>query len=128
MELHKVVALLGVPARAAMAWALVGGDALPASELAYRAGVPPQTASHHLARMVDCLRWNAVYATATIVWPVRRWPKSWRVCWHYPARRSSRIAQTAPQWIHCAKHGVVTIIWLGVLRSPWQIPYGATGG
>ena len=41
MELHKVVALLGVPARAAMAWALVGGDALPASELAYRAGVPP---------------------------------------------------------------------------------------
>ncbi|MHB1320361.1 MAG: winged helix-turn-helix domain-containing protein [Acidithiobacillus ferrivorans] len=53
MELHKVVALLGVPARAAMAWALVGGDALPAGELAYRAGVPPQTASHHLARMVD---------------------------------------------------------------------------
>ena len=66
MELHKVVALLGVPARAAMAWALVGGDALPASELAYRAGVTPQTASHHLARMVDggllaverCLRYR----------------------------------------------------------------------
>ncbi|MBU2803968.1 helix-turn-helix transcriptional regulator [Acidithiobacillus ferridurans] len=66
MELPKVVALLGVPARASMAWALVGGDALPASELAYRAGVTPQTASHHLARMVDggllaverCLRYR----------------------------------------------------------------------
>ncbi|MHB8249722.1 MAG: ArsR/SmtB family transcription factor [Acidithiobacillus sp.] len=66
MELPKVVALLGVPARAAMAWALIGGDALPASELAYRAGVTPQTASHHLARMVDggllaverCLRYR----------------------------------------------------------------------
>ena len=52
VELHELAALLGVPARAAMVWALIAGDALPASELAYRAGVTPQTASHHLARMV----------------------------------------------------------------------------
>lgn len=66
MELPELLTLLGVPARLSMAWALVGGDALPASELAYRAGVTPQTASHHLARMVSgglleverCLRYR----------------------------------------------------------------------
>ncbi len=66
VELHELAALLGVPARAAMVWALIAGDALPASELAYRAGVTPQTASHHLARMVTggllaverCLRYR----------------------------------------------------------------------
>ncbi|MBW9247868.1 MAG: transcriptional regulator, partial [Acidithiobacillus ferriphilus] len=31
MELHELAALLGVPARAAMVWALIAGDALPAS-------------------------------------------------------------------------------------------------
>lgn len=66
MELSNVLTLLGNPARMAIAWAVIGGDALPASELAYRAGVTPQTASHHLARMVDggllaverCLRYR----------------------------------------------------------------------
>ena len=65
-DLTTVAALLAAPARAAMLWALAGGEALPASELAHRAGVAPQTASHHLARMVEagllamepCLRYR----------------------------------------------------------------------
>jgi DNA-binding transcriptional ArsR family regulator len=47
-----VAALLGDPARAAMLDALMDGSALPARELARRAGVAPSTASGHLARLL----------------------------------------------------------------------------
>jgi DNA-binding transcriptional ArsR family regulator len=46
-----VAALVGDPARAGMLHALMDGRALTASELAHVAGVAPQTASGHLARM-----------------------------------------------------------------------------
>ncbi len=46
-------ALIADPARAAMLLALVEGRALPAGELAYCAGVTAQTASAHLARLLD---------------------------------------------------------------------------
>jgi DNA-binding transcriptional ArsR family regulator len=45
--------LAGDPGRAAMLHALMGGQALTASELARVAGVAPQTASGHLARMTS---------------------------------------------------------------------------
>jgi DNA-binding transcriptional ArsR family regulator len=48
-----VGALMGDPARAAMLAALFDGRALPASELAFRSGVSPQSASAHLAKLVD---------------------------------------------------------------------------
>src|SRR5436305_12628550 len=48
----EVAALAGDPARAGMLYALLDGRALTASELAHVAGVTPQTASGHLARMV----------------------------------------------------------------------------
>lgn len=48
----EVAALAGDPARAAMLHALMDGRALTASELARAAGVTPQTASGHLARLV----------------------------------------------------------------------------
>jgi len=48
----EVAALAGDPARAAMLHALMDGRALTASELARVAGITPQTASGHLARMV----------------------------------------------------------------------------
>ena len=41
------------PARAAMLLALLGGRALPASELARTAGVSASTASEHLSRLLD---------------------------------------------------------------------------
>jgi DNA-binding transcriptional ArsR family regulator len=51
-DLAGVAALIGDPTRAAMLLALFDGAALPASELAYRAGASPQAASLHLARLV----------------------------------------------------------------------------
>jgi DNA-binding transcriptional ArsR family regulator len=58
-DLSVVGALLAEPARAAMLTALWGGVALPASELAMRAGVTPSTASTHLNRLLDA-RWITV--------------------------------------------------------------------
>ena len=49
----EVASLFADPARAAMLNAVVDGRALPAGELAYSAGVTPQTASSHLAKLVD---------------------------------------------------------------------------
>ncbi len=47
----EVAALAGDPARAVMLHALMDGRALTASELARAAGITPQTASGHLARL-----------------------------------------------------------------------------
>lgn len=47
----EIAALAGDPARVAMLHALMDGRALTATELAKTAGVAPQTASGHLARM-----------------------------------------------------------------------------
>jgi DNA-binding transcriptional ArsR family regulator len=52
-DLASVAALIGDPARAAMLGALAGGRALPAGELARRAGVSPATATVHLRRLVE---------------------------------------------------------------------------
>jgi DNA-binding transcriptional ArsR family regulator len=48
-----VAELIGEPTRAAMLGALLGGAAMPAGELATCAQITPQTASRHLARLVD---------------------------------------------------------------------------
>jgi DNA-binding transcriptional ArsR family regulator len=52
-EISAVAALMGDPTRANMLLALMGGIALPAGELAMRANVAPQTASAHLAKLVQ---------------------------------------------------------------------------
>lgn len=49
----EAAALIGDPARANMLAALMDGRALTASELAYRAGVAPSTASGHLAKLIE---------------------------------------------------------------------------
>lgn len=48
-----VAAVIGEPSRAAMLAALLGGVARPAGELARCAGISAQTASVHLARLVE---------------------------------------------------------------------------
>lgn len=48
-----VAGLMAHPTRAAILAALVGGDSLPAGELARIAGVTASTASEHLARLVE---------------------------------------------------------------------------
>jgi DNA-binding transcriptional ArsR family regulator len=50
-DIAMVTALVGDPARANMLTALMTGRALTASELAHEAGVTPQTASSHLAKL-----------------------------------------------------------------------------
>jgi DNA-binding transcriptional ArsR family regulator len=51
-DLAIVATLIGGPARAAMLAAVLGGQALPAGELAACARISPQTASSHLAKLV----------------------------------------------------------------------------
>jgi len=50
-SLAELGALFGNPARASMLAALMGGHELTATELARRAGIAPQTASGHIARL-----------------------------------------------------------------------------
>jgi DNA-binding transcriptional ArsR family regulator len=50
-DIAMVAALVGDPARANMLTALMTGRALTASELSHEAGVTPQTASSHLAKL-----------------------------------------------------------------------------
>jgi DNA-binding transcriptional ArsR family regulator len=52
-DLSIIGNLIGDPTRAMILSALMGGIALPASDLAYRAHITPQTASSHLAKLVD---------------------------------------------------------------------------
>src|SRR5215469_16827778 len=52
-RLAEIGALVGDPARANILSALADGRALTAGELAYVAGVSPQTASGHLAKLAD---------------------------------------------------------------------------
>src|SRR5947208_14677769 len=49
----EIAALVGEPARATMLSALLDGRALTASELAFAARVRPQTASTHLAKLIE---------------------------------------------------------------------------
>lgn len=49
----EVASLIGDPSRSAMLLNLLGGKALPASELARAARITPQTASSHLGKMVE---------------------------------------------------------------------------
>ena len=50
-DISTIGALIGDPARANMLSVLMDGRALTATELAYYAGITPQTASSHLATL-----------------------------------------------------------------------------
>jgi DNA-binding transcriptional ArsR family regulator len=52
-DIARIGALIGDPTRINILSALMGGQALTAGELAREAGVTPQTASSHLAKLVD---------------------------------------------------------------------------
>src|SRR5215469_3454833 len=53
LDIARVGALMGDPSRASMLMALMSGEALTATELAYRAGIALPTASGHLTQLVD---------------------------------------------------------------------------
>lgn len=52
-DIARVAALIGDPARANMLTALMSGKALTATELASEAGITAQTASTHIAKLLD---------------------------------------------------------------------------
>jgi len=52
-NLARIGALIGDPARASILWALMDGTRRPAGELAQIAGLSPQAASQHLAKLAD---------------------------------------------------------------------------
>jgi DNA-binding transcriptional ArsR family regulator len=53
LDMAQIAALIGDPARANILAALMDGRALTATELAYAAGVSPQTTSGHLAKLAE---------------------------------------------------------------------------
>ncbi|MDP3459732.1 MAG: winged helix-turn-helix domain-containing protein [Hyphomonas sp.] len=52
-DISRIAALMGDPARSNMLLAMLDGRALTAGELAAQAGITKQTASSHLARLLD---------------------------------------------------------------------------
>ena len=52
-DISSLAALIAEPARSRILMALADGRGLPATELARRAGVTPQTASAHLSKMTE---------------------------------------------------------------------------
>jgi DNA-binding transcriptional ArsR family regulator len=83
----KTAALVGDPARTNMLAALMDGRALTAAELAGAAGITPQTASAHLARLGG--------DTATTVW--RRGPSRtcWKASWLSPPSTPATVRRPA---------------------------------
>ncbi|WP_242144148.1 MULTISPECIES: helix-turn-helix transcriptional regulator [unclassified Bacillus cereus group] len=53
MHLSQIASLISTPSRAKMLIHLLDGRIYPASELAYEAKIKPQTASHHLSKMIE---------------------------------------------------------------------------
>jgi DNA-binding transcriptional ArsR family regulator len=53
VNIVAIAELIGDPSRITMLNALTNQEALPAGELAYRVGITPQTASAHLAKLVE---------------------------------------------------------------------------
>jgi DNA-binding transcriptional ArsR family regulator len=53
LDMAQIAALIGDPARANILAALMDGRALTATELAYAAGVSPQTTSGHLSKLTE---------------------------------------------------------------------------
>jgi DNA-binding transcriptional ArsR family regulator len=52
-NITRIATLLADPVRARIIWSLIDGRALTAGELAQAGGVSPQTASSHLAKLID---------------------------------------------------------------------------
>ncbi len=52
-NIPRIAGLLAEPARASIVWALIDGTTRPAGELAFAASISPQSASAHLAKLVE---------------------------------------------------------------------------
>src|SRR5262245_27100649 len=52
-HIPRIAALMADPARAKILWSLIDGTTRPAGELAYAANISAQSASAHLAKLVE---------------------------------------------------------------------------
>ncbi len=79
-NIEEIASLIGEPSRVSMLVSLMGGKALPASELARLAKITPQTASTHLAKLVEggFCKANPTADTATTDWQAPRSLTPWR--------------------------------------------------
>jgi len=125
-NLVEVAALVGDTARATMLAALMGGQSLTGTELAYVARVSRPTASEHLARLVDARllavtrkrrfayyriaspliarMLESIQAVAAIEVPPRHQPRSAptrRYASPAPATTTSRARSASPSPMHC---------------------------
>src|ERR671911_262075 len=53
LDIPRIAGLLADPARARILWTLIDGTTRPAGELAYAANISAQSASAHLAKLVE---------------------------------------------------------------------------
>jgi DNA-binding transcriptional ArsR family regulator len=53
LHIPRIANLLADPARASILWTLIDGTSRPAGELAFAANISPQSASAHLAKLVE---------------------------------------------------------------------------
>jgi DNA-binding transcriptional ArsR family regulator len=67
-QIPHVASLLADPARAAIVWTLIDGTTRPAGELAFAANVSAQSASAHLAKLVEGGFTAAVRSIDSSVW------------------------------------------------------------
>lgn len=78
----RIASLIGDPARARMLSALMDGRSRTAGELAREATITPQTASSHLAKLVegDLLVIESRGDIDITDWPAPRWRMRWKRC------------------------------------------------
>ena len=116
----EVAALVGNPARANILMALMDGRALTASELAYVAGVSPQTASEHLARLTGGESAVAHQARPAFLLPPRLAEDRAHDRRHHGGRRRRAAALPAAlerRRCSCARRAPVTIMSPAALAS-----------
>jgi DNA-binding transcriptional ArsR family regulator len=125
-DIARVAALLGDPARANMLTALMSGRALTAAELAQEAGVTPQTASSHLAKLesgqIVVPRKQGRHRYFTLSGPDI--VEALEVLMGIANRVGHNRVRTGPRTRNCAKHAFVMTILPGIwgLRCLMALP------
>ena len=131
--LARIGALVGDPGRASMLAALLDGRALTAAELAAHAGVTPQTASGHLAKLVATglvvmrrqgrHRYHSL-ASPEVAAHAREHEPAGGVAGRHRSGRPSASGRATPR---CARRAPATTIWPAASPSAWPRPWPRRG-
>ena len=124
----EVAALVGDTARATMLSALMGAQALTASELAARARIAKSTASGHLTKLVGARLLAVTQKRRNRYYRIRRrwWPRCWKASRPLlPLMFHPVISHVRPKMIDYVSRAPATIIWQvnwGWLSPPRLFP------